>query len=85
MRFIVTQKLYPSFDEGEVAQLSYHAWQVYENEILPIKEQELADKARELLAEGQSLTRVASKFGMTSGKLERLLARYPVDGDKNQQ
>jgi len=83
MRFIVAQKLYPGFDEDEVAELAYLAWQVYENEIMPKKEQELADEARKSLAEGQSLTHTASKLGMTSGRLERLLARYPANEDKN--
>ena len=78
-RYDVAKRLYPNLAEDEIAELVDSAWQIYESEILPVQENALVKKARGLLESGQSLTRVANNLGMTSGRLERLLARYASD------
>ena len=75
----VAKRLYPNFAEDKIGELAYSAWQIYESEILPMREEALVKEARGLLDSGQSLTRVANNLGMTSGRLERLLARYASD------
>ena len=69
-------KQFPDLSLNERRDLVRVARQIYEVEVLPLLEKELAERARAMLSGGMSLTRTAAKLGVTTGRLERLLARY---------
>jgi hypothetical protein len=72
----VAKNLYPDTDESDLFTLVRRAQQVYAAEIVPELEKAQVVKARELIASGQSVTKVAAEMGMTANKLQRMIARY---------
>ncbi len=72
----VAAKALPDASLSDLHQIARTALDIYETEILPVEERRLAQKARLLVNDGLSLTKAAAKLGMTTDRLQRLLARY---------
>jgi hypothetical protein len=68
-------KALPEASLSDLSHVTRSALELYETEILPEEERLLALKARSLLDDGHSLTMAAAKLGMTTGRLQRLIAR----------
>lgn len=75
-RFFYAEKICGDVDKRVISDAAGKAWDIYQTEILPVQEQELADKAREGLDAGKSKTAVAEKLHISVHILNRLLARY---------
>jgi len=69
-------KALPDASLSDLSQVTRSALELYETEILPEEERLLAHKARSLLDDGHSLTKAAAELGMTTGRLQRLIARF---------
>ncbi len=70
------RKAYPNLDERMLRSLLSQAREIYEAQIAPGQERAQVDKAKRLLESGMSLAKVAAQLGMTTGRLERMIARY---------
>jgi len=52
------------------------AWRIYQDELIPAEEKELAKRAEELLSQGHSKQVIAGRLGISPNRLTRILARY---------
>jgi hypothetical protein len=76
-RMYIARKLHPELDSYKLGNLVDDAWILFTNEILPAQERAMASKARELLKVTWSRREVARELGITTNKMDRLLADYP--------
>lgn len=58
------------------------AFRIYETELLPTHERELARQAHELLSQGLRKYAVAARLGISKERLNRLISRYPAEADE---
>ena len=61
-----------------VRDVARRAMQIYEFEMRPAQEKELAREAHELLSTGMKKYEVAARIGISKERLNRLIVRYPV-------
>lgn len=82
-REYIARKVFPDLDEEEsdfswtIHRLVREAQAIYEVDILPVEEQAIADRARELMAEGRPRSNAAEEIGISDDKLKRILQTHP--------
>lgn len=63
-----------------IAEVAREAWRIFEEEIRPRQERDMAQIAHSLLMSGLKKYEVAARMGVTKEKLNRLIARHPEPG-----
>jgi hypothetical protein len=66
-------------DYRTVDAVAREAWRIYQEEIIPAQEEEMAQQARRLGAQGLRKDEIAGRLRVTTGRLSRILARYGTD------
>lgn len=72
-RQIVTQEMFPELGYAEIRNVVAVAKYIFQDEVAPQQEKELAQRAKTLQAEGETMTAIAAKLGVTKARVERLL------------
>lgn len=83
-RAYIARKLFPEIETEEPEgfdwtffRLARQAQAIYEVDILPAQEREIADRARALMSEGRPRSKTAEEIGISDDRLKRILQTNP--------